>query len=75
MQNGDLINSKLNIPYIIMTKWMKMKARMMAIPEEEFDQSSQVVNIRLIFKLLQMFLFHVHPYKTLAGIPTGKYAA
>ena len=74
MQNGDLINSKLNIPYIIMTKWMKMKARMMAIPEEEFDQSSQVVNIRLILKLLQMFLFHVHPNKTLAGIPTGKYA-
>ena len=30
-------------------------------PEEEFDQPGQVVNIRLIFKLLQMVFFHVHP--------------
>ena len=31
------------------------------VDEEEFDQSSQVVDIPLIFKLLQLVLFHVHP--------------
>ena len=30
-------------------------------PEEEFDQSGQVVHIGHFFKLLQMLLFHVHP--------------
>ena len=33
------------------------------LPEEEFDQPSQVVYIRLIFKLLQIILFHIHPNK------------
>ena len=33
------------------------------LPEEEFDQPSQVVYIRLIFKLLQLVLFHINPYK------------
>ena len=35
----------------------------LSLPEEQFDQPSQVVYIRLIFKLLQLVLFHINPYK------------